>query len=409
MTALRPVGYSDGRSPSITFAYNGLGERVSQSNSVQTVNYTLDIAAGLSQVLADGTHTYLYGLGRIAQQGPESTQYFLTDALGSVRQLATPTGNLNLSQAFNPFGEPLPATGLDNTAYGFAGEWTDTTGLQYLRARYYTPDQGRFLSRDTWAGDYTRPTSLRRYTYVENNPVLYTDPTGHILDPSEPTLRGIIIHNMIQFQYAEIYSMGGVPTTRFEVPIPFGSKSGLKKITTEYGEYWGVSSDTLSTGYADIVDIMEAGLYEIKPIRAATLGAITMAWYISAWNIAVQQGSPGYQSYLMPGLSYPKTPVIVGTDPNNKDNWITANLNAPGVITYWTTKKTSGKHPVPVFVFEWNPTTQRVEKRYSSAQPSPVTRPQLPPIPPIIIFPPIRIPSFPGGCPGSLLSPYMVR
>jgi RHS repeat-associated protein len=96
-----------------------------------------------------------------------------------VRQLATDTGNVNLTQTYNPFGDLNSTTGLDNTAYGFAGEWTDNTGLQYLRARYYAPTQGRFLTRDTWQGTYTRPASLHRYTYAENNPVLYTDPSGH--------------------------------------------------------------------------------------------------------------------------------------------------------------------------------------------------------------------------------------
>ena len=51
-----------------------------------TTSYTLDLAAGLTQVLADGTETYLYGNGRIAQYDSEA-QYFLGDALGSVRQL----------------------------------------------------------------------------------------------------------------------------------------------------------------------------------------------------------------------------------------------------------------------------------------------------------------------------------
>ncbi len=52
-----------------------------------TTNYTLDLAAGLTQVVDDGTNTYLYGNGRIAQVD-STTEYFLGDALGSVRQLA---------------------------------------------------------------------------------------------------------------------------------------------------------------------------------------------------------------------------------------------------------------------------------------------------------------------------------
>ncbi len=50
-----------------TFAYNGLGDRVSQTVNGQTTNYVLDLNAGLTQVLADGTNTYLYGAGRIGE------------------------------------------------------------------------------------------------------------------------------------------------------------------------------------------------------------------------------------------------------------------------------------------------------------------------------------------------------
>ena len=64
-----------------------------------TTNYTLDLAAGLTQVLADGTNTYLYGNGRISQHdtGTPDNSYFLVDALGSVRQLADPLGAVTLT------------------------------------------------------------------------------------------------------------------------------------------------------------------------------------------------------------------------------------------------------------------------------------------------------------------------
>jgi len=57
--------------------------------------------------------------------------------------------------------------------------------LVYLRARYYAPQDGRFLSRDTWGGDYERPLSLNRWNYVEGNPVNYADSTGHIKQGKE--------------------------------------------------------------------------------------------------------------------------------------------------------------------------------------------------------------------------------
>jgi hypothetical protein len=50
----------------------------------------------------------------------------------------------------------------------------------YLRARYYQPEVGRFVTEDPWMGDTWRPGSLNRYVYVVNNPVNFIDPTGRI-------------------------------------------------------------------------------------------------------------------------------------------------------------------------------------------------------------------------------------
>ncbi len=50
----------------------------------------------------------------------------------------------------------------------------------YLRARYYAPESGRFLTKDSRMGDYERTLSLNRWNYVLSNPISYIDPTGHI-------------------------------------------------------------------------------------------------------------------------------------------------------------------------------------------------------------------------------------
>jgi len=135
--ANRLTSWANG-SDNYAFAYNGLGDRLQQTVNAVTTNYTLDINTGLTQILADGTTSYLYGLGRIGQQGADWA-YHLPDALGSVRQLADAAGVVSYAQSFEPYGEALAAFGSQQTAYGFASEWTDATGLQYLRARYYAP------------------------------------------------------------------------------------------------------------------------------------------------------------------------------------------------------------------------------------------------------------------------------
>ena len=64
--------------------------------------------------------------------------------------------------------------------YGYNGESVNlATGLQYLRARYYNPQIGSFLTEDTYAGQLSNPLTLNRYDYVSNNPVNYIDPSGH--------------------------------------------------------------------------------------------------------------------------------------------------------------------------------------------------------------------------------------
>ncbi len=146
-----------------------------------TSTYALDLAGGLPQVLSDGANTYLYGLGRIAQQSAGGSEYFLADALGSVRQLVDASGTIAGTQSFDPYGNLLDSSGT-LTNYGFAGEWTDDTGLQYLRARYYSSLQGRFITQDPFFGVLTQPALLTPYQYAFNNPVLRTDPSGKFVD-----------------------------------------------------------------------------------------------------------------------------------------------------------------------------------------------------------------------------------
>ena len=62
---------------------------------------------------------------------------------------------------------------------GFTGEWFDAeVGLQYLRARWYDVEVGRFTSEDPWEGDDRQPQTLHAYVYALGNPMNFTDPSG---------------------------------------------------------------------------------------------------------------------------------------------------------------------------------------------------------------------------------------
>jgi len=147
-----------------------------------TVTYTND-NMGLSRVLIadDGTtETYnLFGLDLIQQDDGTETRVLLGDALGSARQELVGT-TIERVTTYDPYGGRLASQGTSGTTYGFTGEQEDgTTGLVYLRARYYNPDLHLFLSKDPWSGTPLYPQTMHGWTYVENNPVNRVDPTGN--------------------------------------------------------------------------------------------------------------------------------------------------------------------------------------------------------------------------------------
>ncbi len=146
-----------------------------------TTNYALD-PTGLAQVLIEttsgqSTH-YLPGL---AQYGGNAWSYYLPDRLGSVRQLADPSGAVMLARSYDPFGNVLEQVGGGQSAFGYTGEQTDPTGLVYLRARYYSPYLNRFISPDTIIPNPAQSQSWNRYLYVGNNPVNRSDSSGHCI------------------------------------------------------------------------------------------------------------------------------------------------------------------------------------------------------------------------------------
>ena len=146
----------------------------------------------MTQVLLDGTNTHLYGNERIAQYNNDDPAYFLTDALGSVRQLADSSGTITLVKDYEPYGEILSSDGTGTSSYGFTGEANDPTGLLCLRARYLHLETGRFLSKDPWRGSATLPMSYNSWLYVNANPIIYTDRTGLCIDQEGSPRRCIV-------------------------------------------------------------------------------------------------------------------------------------------------------------------------------------------------------------------------
>ena len=108
----------------------------------------------------------------------------------------------------------------------YAGEYYDEeSGLYYLRARYYDPSIGRFISMDSYEGDITNPLSLNLYTYVENDPLSYVDPSGHSLIGVVISIGSSILANVASSIYSSSKKSRG--SSGSVSSIRFGSSGGL--------------------------------------------------------------------------------------------------------------------------------------------------------------------------------------
>ena len=173
---LNQVNLPDGQT--ISYSYDAIGRR---SNRTAAGNTTTFLYNGTEVVLDRNTNgstvDYLNGPGIDSLLRQQSTSsgalYFTQDHLGSTTALTNASGGVVERSQYEAFGA---SQGSSLTRYGFTGrERDDVTGLLYYRARWYDPQQGRFISQDP-LGFNGGDTNL--YSYVWQNPLNYRDPLG---------------------------------------------------------------------------------------------------------------------------------------------------------------------------------------------------------------------------------------
>jgi len=187
----RMINFSDG-TRTIQYTYDGDGNRLNQSVSVSgsvygsdECSYIYDINTGIPRMLVEkddtgNTNNYTYAGRLLSRIDPADTVYYHQDGLGSISIISDVYGNPLNRYTYDAFGSPRSVSESVYNPFRFTGEPYDASGLIYLRARYYDPVTGRFLSQDTFNGKLNDPLSQNRYVYCGNNPVLYVDPSGHL-------------------------------------------------------------------------------------------------------------------------------------------------------------------------------------------------------------------------------------
>jgi RHS repeat-associated protein len=170
---------------------DGDGNRVAKSVNGVTTYYLVDDLnpTGYPQVVEELSgagaveRVYTYGVQRISQDQVISNtwtpSFYGYDGGGSVRQLTNSAGAVTDSYEYDAFGNQLTTNQPTPNNYLYRGEQYDSDlGLYYLRARYYNPLTGRFMSRDPEDGKPVDPKSLHKYLYGNGDPVNGLDPTG---------------------------------------------------------------------------------------------------------------------------------------------------------------------------------------------------------------------------------------
>ncbi|MFB8798301.1 MAG: putative Ig domain-containing protein [Microcoleus sp.] len=183
----------------VGYQYNAQGIRVGKVVDGVETRYLIDELQPYSQVVEEydaagnPKGSYVYGYDLVGKLQGSQPSFYHADGLGSTRLLTNGLGGVTDSYAYDAYGNLIASAGASNNAYLFAGEQRDgETGLDYLRARYYDPLVGRFVSADAYEGTLNDPMSLHDYQYAHANPVVNTDPSGYFTLSEFATIGAII-------------------------------------------------------------------------------------------------------------------------------------------------------------------------------------------------------------------------
>ena len=214
----------------------------------ELTGYINDINSEYTQVLtefgANGntTNVYEYGDGRNSATINGTKGYYLYDGRGSVAGLTGNSGGSMITYRYDAYGNTTKSNNTLNNPYQYNAEYTDSsTELQYLRARYYDSSQGRFATKDTYLGNVEYPLSRNLYTYVENNPLNYIDPSGHVPLRTNPMRNMPLISPVDQMKIDnQIANQSFHPLDGIKAAThPGGPKAYYdEKIENVYGEYF---------------------------------------------------------------------------------------------------------------------------------------------------------------------------
>lgn len=226
------------------YVYDDFGNRTKKETDPEVTYYFNNGLNVLNEISETGQMAKLMiagASGSVAELNVDGRLRFVHgDVQGTTRMITDENGQVVAEYEYDAFGELIgvnenavvggAAGATEGTDYLYTNQENDEeSGLMYYNARYYNPEVGRFMSRDTYLGEMGSTLSRNRYAYVMNNPYRYTDPTGNFVE-----------HNNRQF--GNIFS------------AYWGAVKYTKGITTEAIGNWVGSENMVNNAQYDIID-----------------------------------------------------------------------------------------------------------------------------------------------------------
>ena len=177
----------------VSFTYDAEGLRTSKTVNGKKTTFVwdgdqlvleLDASGKVQKRYIRGNDLVYVDTGDSSASGEASAkQYYVKNPHGDVVQLLDENGKVIRDYEYDSFGNEVKPDSRDENPFRYSGEYYDKeTDTIYLRARYYQPALGRFLTRDTYTGEEDDPLSLHLYTYCGNDGVNRVDPSGNIFE-----------------------------------------------------------------------------------------------------------------------------------------------------------------------------------------------------------------------------------
>ena len=303
-----------------TFDYAPNGARFRRVDNGATTTYTI---GNVEIVKVPGSTEYRRYLGGVAidylrSVGGNETRYVFSDHLGSPSVFANPSGAQLEAQSFNALGNRRDASNwqtligpMASTTHGFTGhEHVDALNVIHMNGRVYDPQIGRMLQPDPLADGTNQ--GLNRYTYVVNNPLSLTDPTGYswFSDVLRVAVGVVIVMYAPYLLEPYLGAFGGVVAAGFIAgAVTTGSLQGGLYGAFAAGLFYGIDSGFQQAGWAQ--DLSTAGVMG-SGLNGIGFSARVLASGVAGGVVSDLQGGKFGNGFISAGVTAGVMPKVGG-------------------------------------------------------------------------------------------------